>query len=100
MFVVPPLAGAIFGARYAKDQTRREAAITFATSAVMGVIAGGAAGEFWGAGPWIMSVVMFSAAAVGREAFAYVIAALRQGVTDPASTAGKWIDAILGRRPQ
>jgi phage shock protein PspC (stress-responsive transcriptional regulator) len=99
-FFVPPLVGALWGARYAEDQTPRERLTTWATAVVMGTIAGGASGEYLGFGPWLMAVVMFSVAAVGNEVFAYIVAAFRQGIKDPASAAGKWMDAILGRRPQ
>lgn len=98
VFFLPPLVGALLGARYAKGATVRERATSYVVATVMGISLGAAAAEHWSLGPWVMGAIMFTVSAVGQEALAYVIAALRQGVNDPASTAGKWIDAVLGRR--
>lgn len=97
-FAAPPLIGGLLGARYAQGRTRRELAIAYLISVGLGIFVGGGIGEHLGLKVWATGGVMFTCAAVGQEFLAYVIAALREGVTDPSSTAGKWIDAVLGRR--
>jgi hypothetical protein len=99
LFLVPPLVGALFGARYTKDQTIRERVTSWAVASGMGIFVGGGIAEHFSLGHWTTCGVAFLVASVGMEALGYIIAALRQGVIDPASTAGRWIDAILGRRP-
>jgi hypothetical protein len=98
VFFVPPLLGGLLGARYATGTTVRERVLAYALSVAAGIYIGAGVGEYFHRGPWGMGGLMFFVAAVGQEALAYVIAALRQGVSDPASAARKWIDAILGRR--
>lgn len=95
---IPPLIGGLLGARYAEAQTVRERVTSYLIAATCGVSVGAGIAEYLHLGPWTQGAVMFTLAAVGQEAVAYVIAALRQGITDPASAAGKWIDAVLGRR--
>jgi hypothetical protein len=98
VFFIPPVIGALLGARYAQGQTVRERVLSYGLSAAMGIFVGAGLGEYFSLGRWATGGLQFFVAAIGMEALAYVIAALRQGITDPASTAGKWIDAILGRR--
>ena len=95
---IPPAVGALLGVRYAQGQTVRERVLSWGLAMSCGLFFGSAIGEYFGFGRATTGGIMFGLAAIGMEAVAYVIAAFRQGITDPASTAGKWLDAILGRR--
>jgi hypothetical protein len=100
VFLLPPLFGALWGARYTRDTTVRERVTTYVTSAVMGTIFGAAVAEYWHFGPYVMSGLMFTTAALGNEALAYCVALLRQGATDPTGWLRKVVDAVLGRRAE
>lgn len=100
VFFVPPLIGGLLGARYVEGRTVRETVTAYLTAVVMGISIGAGSSEYLHLGPWATGGIMFTVASVGHEAFAYIIAALRQGVSDPASTFRKWVDAVLGRRPE
>lgn len=95
---VPPAIGAVLGARYAQNQTPRERLLSWLLSMATGWFIGAGVGEHFGLSYGVTGAIMFTLAAVGMEALAYVIAAFRQATADPASAARKWIDAILGRR--
>lgn len=95
---IPPAVGALLGVRYAQNQTVRERVVSWGIAMAFGLFVGAGLGEYFAFGRATTGGIMFGIAALGMEVVAYVIAALRQGVTDPASTAGKWIDAVLGRR--
>lgn len=99
VFFGAPLIGALLGARYAQGRTRRECMTAYVVSYGAGLFVGSGMGEYLGLGYMATGAVMFTIGAGGQEVMAYVIAALREGAKDPASTFRKWIDAILGRRP-
>lgn len=98
VFLLPPLIGALWGAKYTQKTTVRERAITYVTSATLGAVFGAAAAEYWHFGPYVMAGLMFTAAAIGNEVLAYFVALLRQMSSDPTGFGRKVIDAILGRR--
>jgi hypothetical protein len=100
VFFGAPLIGALLGARYAQGRTVRESVTTYVVSYGAGLFVGAGVGEYLGLGYLATGALMFTIGAGGQEVMAYVIAALREGAKDPASTARKWIDAVLGRRPQ
>lgn len=95
LFLVPPLIGAALGLRYAQKQTVVSRIIGYAISASMGVYVGAGLGEYWQLGPWATGGAQFTVAAVGMEVVGFVYAALREGIANPAATAGKWLRAIL-----
>jgi hypothetical protein len=96
LFFIPPLIGGLLGFRYAQGRTAREMVVSYAISVAAGIYVGAGLGEHFGMGYWTTGGVMFTTAALGYEALAYVIATLRGG--DPAGALQKWLDAILGRR--
>lgn len=97
---LPPAIGAYIGLRYAKQQSKRDHAISWVCAAAAGIYVGAALGEHFGFGLKVTGGLMFVIAMFSSELFAVVIAALRQWAADPVETFKRWRDAWLGRGSQ
>lgn len=95
---LPAAFGALLGSRYRnKPQTLRERLLSWLLSLTMGYYVGGGLGSYFGLSETTTYGIMFSLSSVGMEIVAYIMAALREGILHPSTTAGRWVDVILGR---
>jgi hypothetical protein len=94
---LPAAFGALLGTRYRKAQTLRERLLAWVLSLTMGYYVGGALGAYFSLPEATTYGIMFSIGSVGMEIVAYVMSALREGILHPSTTAGRWIDVVLGR---
>ena len=94
---LPAAFGALLGSRYYRDQPMRERFLSWVLSLAMGYYVGGGIGAHFGWAEATTYGMMFSLSSVGMQIVAYVMAALREGILNPSTTAGRWVDVILGR---
>ena len=95
--LAPSAFGALWGARYAKDQTPKERVLTWIMSAALGIFVGAAVGGYYSLSHVETGGVQFALAALGMEIVAYCMALLQQAVADPMGAFRKLLNAIMGR---
>lgn len=94
---LPPAFGALIGLRWAKDQTPKQKAFSWATGFGLAVWFAPGVCEFLSLGPKSTIAVGILVAIIGMDIVGGFLAAGAQFRDDPAGTFRRWRNAFLGR---
>lgn len=98
-FIPPSLFGAWLGLRWAKEQTPRQRAGSFASSSILSVYLTASVAEIsktggFPLGPATLAIIAILGAVVGMDIIGGFVVIARQWKVDPNSTFGKWFSML------
>jgi hypothetical protein len=94
---LPPAFGALLGLRWARQQTARQKALSFAAGFGLAVWFGPAIAELLSLGPKATVAAGILTAIAGMDVIGGLMAAAAQFQSDPPGTFRAWLDAWRGR---